>query len=192
MRHSTWKALMGVEVEPRLYVPRGCGHVRWLVSVWKERAYEARKDYYRWRESQWVLKDFAFSPGNHAWPKAVKEVQKVFPGTEGWLMSCSWAEGKWGRWVGYGGQAYSTWLRDSNTVGGPMQFRFRTFTGMFRHGLDFILERGFRVPQELRDRSLEGKTRAWRSALGQAIAAGWARYTDNDDSHWSASWSNGC
>ena len=46
--------------------------------------------------------------------------------------------------------------------------------------------RGFRVPQ------FSDYTAAWRSALGQALAGGWARYTGNDASHWSASWGNGC
>lgn len=107
-------------------------------------------------------------------------------------MSCSWAEGRHGRWVGYSGVAYSTWLRDSNTVGGNMQFRFGTHKGMFRHAVEFVLAKGYRVPYELLGEGLAAKTRAWRSALGQAMAAGWARYTGNDDSHWSASWNTGC
>lgn len=168
-------------------------YLKWLRQLWSQRAYRAWKT--RVKIERLTLRDFAFGPGNDAWPRAVREVQRVFPGTEPWLLSCSDAEG-WSpgfdKWVGFDGVPYSTWLRDSNTVGGPMQYRFRTFTGMFRHGLDFVLERGFRVARELRDRSLEGKTRAWRSALGQAIAAGWARYTGNDDSHWSASWGSGC
>lgn len=73
-----------------------------------------------------------------------------------------------------------------------MQFRFSTFTGMFRHGVDSLKERGYRLPAHLRNQSADGLTTAWRSALGQAIAAGWARYTGNDNSHWSASWGNGC
>jgi len=69
-----------------------------------------------------------------------------------------------------------------------MQFRFSTFTGMFRHGVEHVKERGYRIPKHLR----RDMTTAWRSALGQAIAAGWARYTGNDNSHWSASWGRGC
>lgn len=137
-----------------------------------------------------------FREGNNAWPKAVREVQRVFPGTEAWILSCSDAEG-WSpgfdRWVGYGGVPYSTWLRDSNTVGGPGQFRFTTHTSMFRAAFAYLAEREFMLPSHLRDwRSVAGLTRAWRSALGQALAMGWARYTGNDNSHWSASWGNGC
>ena len=113
-------------------------------------------------------------------------MQRVFPGTQGWLLSCSAAEGGHGRWVGYGGQGYSAWLRDSDTVGGPLQFRYSTFTGMFRRAVDHVTAQGYRVPQ------FSDYTAAWRSALGQALAGGWARYTGNDNSHWSASWGNGC
>lgn len=70
-----------------------------------------------------------------------------------------------------------------------MQFRWSTFKGMYRHSLDHVRSRGYRVPSHLRDPK---KDVTWRSALGQAMAAGWARYTGNDNSHWSASWGNGC
>jgi hypothetical protein len=177
--------LRGVESKVRLLQPRGCAHTLWLAKEWKARSWRARQAFHSWLSAQWVLKDTAFSPGNHAWHRAVEEVQKVFPGTESWLLSCSAAEGGHGRWVGYSGVGYSTWLRDSDTVGGPMQFRFSTFTGMYRRGVDHAVGKGYRVPRM-------DMTSAWRSALGQAIAAGWARYTGNDNSHWSASWSNGC
>ena len=170
--------------------PRNCADAGWLAKVWKQRARHARISYRRWH-ARWrahMLRDYSFRPGNQAWLKAVQEVQRVFPGTNGWLLSCSAAEGGHGRWVGYGGQGYSTWLRDSDTVGGPLQFRYSTFKGMFRHGLDYVRARGYRVPSRLSYVS----DIAWRSALGQAIAGGWARYTGNDDSHWSASWGRGC
>lgn len=185
IRASNWKKLRGVKSEVRLLQPRGCAHTLWLAKEWKVRAFRARQSYYRWLESEYVLKDTLFGDGNHAWLKAVREVQRPFPGTEGWLLSCSDAEGGHGRWVGYSGVPYSIWLRNSDTVGGPMQFRYSTFTGMYHHGLDHLRARGYRSPRM-------DMTTAWRSALGQAIAAGWARYTGNDNSHWSASWGNGC
>jgi hypothetical protein len=165
-------------------VTTGCP--RYLASVFRVKARAERVRFRRWVEAH-TLRDFAFGPGRNAWLKAVDEVQRVFPGTSSWLLSCSAAEGGHGRWVGYGGQPYSTYLRDSNTVGGPMQFRFGTFTGMFRRGAEHARAHGFRLPAHLSDR-----TTAWRSALGQALAAGWARYTGNDDAHWSASWGRGC
>lgn len=151
------------------------------------RSFRARQSYYRYLESQYVLHDTPFGDGNRAWHKAVREVQRPFPGTESWLLSCSAAEGGHGRWVGYSGVHYSTWLRDSDTVGGPLQYRFSTFTGMFRHTADHVRSQGYRLPAHLQD-----NTKAWRSALGQALAGAWARFTGNDASHWSASWNRGC
>lgn len=162
-----------------------CRWARYAAGEWQARARSARRSLERW-EHERTLRDFAFKPDYPAWRNAVREVQRVFPGTEGWLLSCSAAEGGHGRWVGYGGQAYSTWLRDSDTVGGPLQFRFSTFTGMFRRAVEYVQGQGFLVP------IFADLTTAWRSALGQALAGGWARYTGNDDSHWSASWNNGC
>lgn len=176
-------------MEPRLTQPRGCAHTLWLANVWKKRAYEARMDYYRWRESRFVLHDFAAGGGNHGWLKAVKEVQKVFPGTESWLLSCSWAEGRHGRWMRHGGGGYYPGFENEYVVGGWMQFKWPTFKGMYRHAIDHAADRGFKIPANLRD---SGDVRAWLSPLAQAMAAGWARYTGNDDSHWSASWGNGC
>lgn len=193
LRHSTWLELRGVSTRPKISQPRGCAHTRWLVTRAKTRSFSARKAFYRWREiqRQHTVRDF------RSWPRAVREVQKVFPGTGAWLLSCSDAEG-WNKgdntlWQGYGGQPYSTWLRDSNTVGGPMQFRFGTFTYMWRAAYSYLREREFQVAEHLRDwRSTEGLTRGWRSMIGQALAAGWARFTGEDNSHWSASWGNGC
>lgn len=159
---------------------------RYLASVLKRRAAIQRKLWEVWLVTR-TLRDYPFVPGNHAWHRAVREVQRVFPGTEGWLLSCSGAEGGHGRWVGYSGVAYSTRLRDSDTVGGPLQMRFSTFTGMFRRGAEYARAKGYRIPTHLRD-----MTAAWRSALGQAIAGGWARYTGNDNEHWRASWGRGC
>lgn len=167
---------------------KSCHWARYAASEWQARAYSAKRSYRKWNAER-TLRDFEFADGNRAWERAVEEVQRVFPGTDSWLLSCSAAEGGHGRWVGYSGVSYSTWLRDSDTVGGPMQFRWSTFKGMYRHGLDHLLDRGYRVPKHLRDPSNDV---TWRSALGQAVAAGWARYTGNDNSHWSASWSNGC
>ena len=188
-RLKTWRfqELRDGELAKRTPIVAGksCRWARYAAREWQARARAAKRTYWRWFDQR-TLRDYPFAPGNRAWPKAVREVQRVFPGTEGWLLSCSAAEGGHGRWVGYGGQGYSTWLRDSDTVGGPLQFRYSTFTGMYRRAVDHAIARGFRVPQ------FSDYTAAWRSALGQALAGGWARYTGNDASHWSASWGRGC
>jgi hypothetical protein len=192
-RHAQWLKMrtgntsqISTGAKPRS--PRNCADARYLAGVWRLRARRARDRYQRWFDAH-MLRDVPFGPGSRAWHKAVDEVQRVFPGTSSWLLSCSAAEGEHGRWVGYGGQGYSAWLRDSDTVGGNLQYRWSTFKGHYRRALEYVRARGFIVPPHLRD---PGDDRAWRSALGQALAGGWARYTGNDDSHWSASWSRGC
>lgn len=187
LRTWSWQELREGRLATRSPVVAGksCHWAKFAARTWQARASQARRTFYRWLTDT-TLQDFPFADGNRAWPRAVEEVQRVFPGTDSWLLSCSSAEGGHGRWVGYGGQGYSTWLRDSDTVGGPLQFRYSTFTGMYRHAVDYAYAHGFRVPQ------FTDYTAAWRSALGQALAGGWARYTGNDNSHWSASWGNGC
>lgn len=95
----------------------------------------------------------------------MREAQRPYPGSEGWLMSCSASEGGWGRWVGYSGVSYSSALEASDTVGGWLQFRPSTFSGFNRHALDDVQRRGFIVPSS---------TSSWLSPLGQALAGGWA------------------
>lgn len=182
-RSLTWErqSARGGELADRTPIVRGktCRWARYAAAEHQARAKSALRSLERWTNQRTLTAK--------TWLRAVDVVQRVFPGTKGWLLSCSDAESNHYRWVGYGGVPYSTWLRDSNTVGGYLQFRYQTFKGMFRRGADFVRERGYRLPNELEDR-----TAAWRSALGQAIAGGWARYTGNDDSHWSASWGRGC
>lgn len=175
--------------------PRNCPDARFLAGVWKKRAYASRVKTRKYLSelARRTLEDFEFKGirGNNAWPKAVRQAQRVFPGTESWLLSCSDAEG-WSPgsdlWVTYGGGSYYPGLEDKYIVGGPMQFKYPTFTGMFRRAVEYAVSKDFIIPSHLRSDGVS----AWRSALGQALAAGWARYTGNDNSHWAASWGNGC
>lgn len=176
-----WEQRMEVPLSKTRYPERwtrSCAYLRYVQGRWLQRA---RKYRVRWNRT---LRDFEFGPGQNAWLRAVEEVQKVFPGTSSWLISCSAAEGGHGRWVGYGGVSYSVGLRDSNTVGGPLQYRYQTFRGMYRRAL-LSLGR-YRIPEHLRDYDS-----AWRSALGQALAGGWG-ILHGQRSHWSASYGRGC
>jgi hypothetical protein len=174
--------------------PRNCADARYLAKVWPKRAFVARKTKEKWVER--TLVELAYDGRRDPWPLAVRQVQKLFPGTEGWLLSCSDAEG-WepGRliWVVFGGDPYTPGAENDYNgrlpqVGGPMQYMYGTFRGHYRHALEYVQEKGYRVPRHL----VEVSVTAWRSALAQALAAGWARYTGEDNNHWSASWSNGC
>lgn len=191
--HSWQLKRAATELADRTPKARGksCSWARYAVEVHRARAEAARKSYSRWIEAH-TLRDFRYFDGNNAWFKAIDEVQALFPGTKDWLISCSRPEGGHGRWVGFSGVGYSTWLRDSNTVGGNMQMRFQTFKGMWRNAVLYAREHTYFIPVQFRGDTVAAKTRAWRSALGQAMAAGWARYTGNDDQHWIASWDTGC
>lgn len=179
-KHQDWLSLPRTKTAYRERQVSAVPYLRWLKQRWALRAHT------HWKLRAVTLRDFPFCDGCRAWLRAVEEVQRVFPGTSGWLLSCSAAEGGHGRWVGYSGVAYSAWLRDSDTVGGNLQFRFSTFKGMYRRAVDYVREREYRVP------AYSSFTAAWRSSTGQALAGGWARYTGNDNAHWSASWGRGC
>lgn len=165
---------------------RSCRWARFAADEWQARARSARLTTKRWI-AEHTLDDVA------SWPVAVRIVQRFFPGTESWMLDCSDAEGynrgDPTRWVTFGGDPFSMAAWYADEVGGPPQYRPSTFSGHYRHGLDFITQLDYRVPSHLRD---SGTTTAWRSMLAQAIAMGWARYTGNDNSHWKASWGNGC
>lgn len=185
-RYSAHRAVRGIETPyPVGRKPRNCADAHYLAELWPERSLAARRATERWLEK--LLPDVA------SWPVAVRIVQRVFPGTELWMLECSDAEGynksDPTRWVTFGGDPFSWDAWEADEVGGPSQYRPSTFKGHYRNGLDFIRARGFRVPEHLLD---PGTTTAWRSMIAQAIAMGWARFTGNDNSHWSASWSSGC
>lgn len=131
------------------------------------------------RVAEITLSDFEVRSGNSAWRRAVREAQRPYPGTEGWLLSCSASEGGWGRWVGYSGVSYSPSLVESDTVGGWLQFRPSTFDSFIKHALQDVRRRGYIVPQS---------ASSWLSPLGQALAGGWGA-THGMHSHWAG---HGC
>ena len=131
-------------------------------------------------------------PVTNDWLTAVQIAQRVFPRTDGWLTSCSRPEGGHGRWVLYQGKSYYPGAEYSKTfhgwmVGGPMQYMWPTFKGHYRHALDSLRARGYSI-----DLPPPDDVSAWRSMSAQALAAGWARWSGNDNTHWSASFGNGC
>jgi len=147
--------------------PRNCADARYLSVVWAKRAYRSRlqTDLYREKIRERSLRDFEVFPDSHAWHRAVKEVQKVYPGTEGWLMSCSASEGGHGRWVPNS---------QGSGVGGWLQFYPSTFSGFVRHAVDEVRAKRFRVPDT---------AFSWYSPLGQALAGAWG-ITHGMRHHW--------
>lgn len=105
------------------------------------------------------------------WKTAVQLTQRVYPGTYSWLMTCSASEGGHGRFV---------YNHQGSGAGGWMQFMSGTFYAYVDHAFRDVRRRGFKVSR---------KHRSWHSPLGQALTAGYMRYTDRYRGHW---WGNGC
>ena len=124
------------------------------------------------------------------WRTAVRWVQKIYPGTESWMLSISDREGGWGRWVWYGGRGWSGYhvgndFLGADTVGGWMQFRYSTFAPYWRGAIKDLRARGYIIPEI--PMPAPGGPReyaAWLSPLAQALTAGYMRYYGKDGCHW--------
>lgn len=134
-------------------------------------------------------------PNINDWKTAVHFVQKIYPGTEQWMLYISDREGGWGQWVWWGGSCGSPpclWHgyhigSDStgDTVGGWMQFRYSTFAPYWRAAQKDLRARGFIIPEfQMPSEGGDPKYAAWLSPLGQALTAGYMRYTGRDGCHW--------
>lgn len=186
----TWQDRLGIfrtRTARRARTTTSCGYLRWIKKRWATRADE---HYRSWLLSFTII-DFPYAEGNGAWFAAVNQADRLYPGTRGWLLSCSRPEGGHGRWVVHGGGAYyagAEYARGGKEVGGNLQYTYGTFSGHYRHAYEDLTARGYRFPVHLRGSSVT----AWQSATAQALAGAWARFTGNDDRHWIASWSTGC
>lgn len=149
---------MGREVDVEFEHPQACERARFLADRWKQKAANVRETSVKWR---YTLRDFVVRDGNRAWERAVQEVQRVYPGTSGWLLSCSASEGGHGRWVAYGGGPY---YEGYSGVGGWLQFMPGTFWRMFDAAQEDMAQRRFNVP---------ASAASWLSPLGQALAGAW-------------------
>jgi hypothetical protein len=90
------------------------------------------------------------------WLDAIRAVQRAYPGSSWWLVSCSRGEGGHGGWVPNSG---------GSGAGGWMQYMEGTFWHDFSRALADLRARGYRVP---------AAAHSWYSPTGQAVAAGWA------------------
>lgn len=159
-RANDWRAKMGAGARatssPSASRDRAsCPRVRYLASRWRTKAYAARRAYERWAAIH-VLRDPEVRPGNNAWEKAVQRVQRVFPNTQAWLLSCSAAEGGHGRFV-YNSQG--------SGAAGWLQYMPGTFAGFIWKARADAERRGFIVPPS---------AASLFSPLGQALAGAWA------------------
>ena len=115
------------------------------------------------KERLWLLSRTLPAPND--WRSAVRVVQRVYPGTEGWLLSCSASEGSHGRWVSN---------HQGSGAGGWLQFMESTFWRMYGAALTEARAEGFIVPHS---------ANSWYSPLGQALAGAWG-VTNGRSSEW--------
>lgn len=99
------------------------------------------------------------------WRTAVRVTQRVYPGTEAWLLSCSSGEG------GHGGFVMN---HEGSGAGGPMQFMQSTFYSYVDAAIRDTRNKGFRFP---------AVARSWYHPLGQAVTAAYMR-THGQSGHW--------
>lgn len=160
-------------------LPRSMLYRQWTVALWKQRSVACG-----------VVLEQRSLPNTNDWQTAVRIAQRAYPGTSDWMLSISDREGGWGPWVWYGGRGWSGYhvgddFLGADTVGGWMQFRFSTFDPYWRMAREDLRRRGFIVP-DFRMPAEGGPTKyaAWLSPLGQALTAGYMRYTGKDGCHW--------
>jgi hypothetical protein len=124
------------------------------------------------------------------WRTAVRWVQRIYPGTESWMLAISDREGGWGRWVWYGGRGWSGYhigddFLGADTVGGWMQFRYSTFAPYWRGAQKDLRARGYIIPDiPMPPEGGPSQYAAWLSPLGQALTAGYMRANGLDACHW--------
>jgi len=104
-------------------------------------------------------------PETNDWVTSVQIAQRIYPGTERWLLSCSSGEG------GHGGFVMN---HEGSGASGWMQFMSGTFYGHAPAAFAHAQSMGFILPEGLLN---------IQSPLGQAITAAYMR-THGMSSHW--------
>ena len=118
-------------------------YLRWMNSLWRSRQKHAR------------LRLYARLPMTNDWQTAVRIVQRSWPGTSSWLLSCSAAEG------GHGGFVMN---HQGSGAGGWLQYMQSTFDYHYSSALSLARHE---------HRALPPAGLGWTSPLAQAFAGGW-------------------
>jgi hypothetical protein len=127
----------------------------WVARQWRSRAADCAK-----------AVDRRTIPTTNDWQTAVRLVQRAYPGTADWLLYISHREG------GHGGFVMN---HQGSGAGGWMQFMASTFYAHNDSAYADLRRRGFIV---------SSSTNSWTHPLGQAITAGYMRFTGQDGCHW--------
>jgi hypothetical protein len=163
LRASTWECqdTLGVPrtkaSESIWSLPISMPYRHWAANLWRKRERGCER-----KLSQRTI------PANWDWLTSVRLVQRVYPGTEGWLKTISSREGGWGRFV---------MNSQGSGCGGWMQFMSSTYWAYSHAAFADLRSKGFIVPQS---------ANSWSHPMGQAITAGYMRYVGLDGHHWAA------
>jgi hypothetical protein len=136
-------------------LPRSIAYRSWALEQWQSKASSCR-----------TLQKQRTIPTTNDWQTAVALVQRVYPGTSGWLLYISDREG------GHGGFVMN---HQGSGAGGWMQFMSSTYYAHNDDAYADLRRRGFVV---------DSSTNSWTHPMGQAITAGYMRYTHQDGCHW--------
>jgi len=153
---TSWTKVIPARASASVWaLPRSLGYRQWAASLWRDRAASCERE-----------KAKRTIPTTRDWVTAVRLVQRIYPGTASWLLYISHREG------GYGGFVMN---HQGSGAGGWMQFMASTYYAHSGAAFADAARRGFIV-----DRSWN----AWTHPLGQAITAGYMRFTHRDGCHW--------
>ena len=105
-------------------------------------------------------------PETNDWRTSVRLSQRIYPGTESWLLYISDREGGWGPFV---------MNHQGSGAGGWLQFMASTFYAYVDDARRDVERRGFVVPASVW---------RWNHPLGQALTGAYMRFTGRDGCHW--------
>lgn len=131
---------------------------------WKATCLIARERY-RFHSRRLVRLDRTL-PWTNDWRTSVRLSQRIYPGTDGWLLFISRREGGWGPFV---------MNHQGSGAGGWLQFMASTFYAYVDDARADVARRGFIVP---------AGAWTWTHPLGQALTGAYMRFTGRDGCHW--------
>lgn len=144
---------------PRVWY-RNCKVVARRAAEWRDRAATAREELRAWTEAQYTL------PPTNDWRTSVRLTQRIYPGTDQWLLYISDREGGWGPFV---------MNHQGSGAGGWLQFMASTFYAYMDDARADVARKGYEVPPGIWE---------WTHPLGQALTGAYMRSTGRDGCHW--------
>lgn len=136
-------------------LPRSVAYRAWVAEKWQGIALSCK-----------TLLQKRTIPATNDWVTAVRLVQRIYPGTSDWLLYISRREGGHGPFV---------MNHQGSGAGGWMQFMASTYWAYSDDAFADARARGFII---------DASWNQWTHPLGQAITAGYMRFTGRDGCHW--------